>query len=95
MQVNTSGEDNKNGVSPDSVVDTVKHIVDKCPKLKFCGLMTIGDLGNSEAASKQVKVKYLDLDIFAKHFYQFNLRVLIRTLRPSKILEAKCVMPSK
>ena len=91
MQVNTSGEDNKNGVSPDSVVDTVKHIVDKCPKLKFCGLMTIGDLGNSEAASKQVKVKYLD--IFA--IYQFNLRVLIRTLRPYKILEAKCVMPSK
>ena len=91
MQVNTSGEDNKNGVSPDSVVDTVKHIVDKCPKLKFCGLMTIGDLGNSEAASKQVKVKYLD--IFA--IYQFNLRVLIRTLRPFKILEAKCVMPSK
>ena len=91
MQVNTSGEDNKNGVSPDSVVDTVKHIVDKCPKLKFCGLMTIGDLGNSEAASKQVKVKYLD--IFA--IYQFNFRVLIRTLRPFKILEAKCVMPSK
>ena len=91
VQVNTSGEDNKNGVSPDSVVDTVKHIVDKCPKLKFCGLMTIGDLGNSEAASKQVKVKYLD--IFA--IYQFNLRVLIRTLKLFKILEAKFVMPSK
>ena len=94
MQVNTSGEDNKNGVSPGSVVDTVKHIVDNCPKLKFCGLMTIGDLGNSEAASKQVKLKYYRY--FCKaYFYQFNFRVLIRTLRPFKILEAKCVMPSK
>jgi len=53
VQVNTSGEGNKNGIEPANVTETVKHILENCPKLKFCGLMTIGDLGNSMAASAE------------------------------------------
>ena len=52
VQVNTSGEQNKNGLEPDSVLETVQHIRQKCPKLKFSGLMTIGNLGNSLSAVK-------------------------------------------
>jgi len=51
VQVNTSGEESKNGLQPgDEVVQVVKLILDKCPNLKFSGLMTIGDLGNSKAS---------------------------------------------
>ena len=53
--MNTSGEANKNGIEPSDVVETVKHIVTNCSNLKFCGLMTIGDLGNSIAASTEVR----------------------------------------
>ena len=52
VQVNTSGEQNKNGLEPASVLETVQHIRQKCPKLKFSGLMTIGNLGNSLSAAK-------------------------------------------
>ena len=52
VQVNTSGEQNKNGLEPDLVLETVQHIRQKCPKLKFSGLMTIGNLGNSLSAVK-------------------------------------------
>jgi len=51
VQVNTSGESNKNGIEPSDVVETVKFILEKCPHLKFCGLMTIGNLGNSLSAT--------------------------------------------
>jgi len=53
VQVNTSGEANKNGIEPGEVVDTVKFVIEKCPKLNFLGLMTIGNLGNSLAASNE------------------------------------------
>lgn len=53
VQVNTSGEANKNGLEPSEVLETVKFILEKCPNLKFRGLMTIGNLGNSLAASKE------------------------------------------
>ncbi|XP_066964455.1 pyridoxal phosphate homeostasis protein isoform X1 [Macrobrachium rosenbergii] len=42
VQVNTSGEENKSGVNPDSVNDLVSHVLKNCPNLKLAGLMTIG-----------------------------------------------------
>lgn len=42
VQVNTSGEESKNGCTPVESVDLVKHVLEKCPSLKFIGLMTIG-----------------------------------------------------
>merc|ERR1711990_427278 len=51
IQVNTSGEANKNGLEPKEAVAAAEFIEQSCPNLKLTGLMTIGDLGNSEAAS--------------------------------------------
>lgn len=51
IQVNTSGEANKNGLEPDESVECAQFIQKECPNLKFVGLMTIGDIGNSLAAS--------------------------------------------
>ena len=42
VQVNTSGEPQKNGCEPSQTVSLVSHIVDRCPQLQFHGLMTIG-----------------------------------------------------
>ena len=47
IQVNTSGEESKSGVSPGSEVsDLVKQISEKCPFLSIDGLMTIGAPGD-------------------------------------------------
>ena len=52
VQVNTSGEENKNGIEPGKdTLEAVKHITQKCPNLKVTGLMTIGALGHSVASS--------------------------------------------
>ncbi|KAK9881800.1 hypothetical protein WA026_017315 [Henosepilachna vigintioctopunctata] len=45
VQVNTSGEKEKSGVSPDEVIEMVKFVKDDCPSLQFNGLMTIGQYG--------------------------------------------------
>ena len=76
--MNTSGEGNKNGIEPANVTETVQHILENCPKLKFCGLMTIGDLGNSMAASQEVMryfiAKYLyflySIVVYSLHFHR-------------------------
>ena len=45
-----------------------------CPNLKLTGLMTIGDLGNSEAASTTVEAKYL------KIFGSVNISTLLQKI---------------
>lgn len=42
VQVNTSGEEQKNGIEPRDVSQLVKFLSSECPSLKFSGLMTIG-----------------------------------------------------
>jgi pyridoxal phosphate enzyme (YggS family) len=43
VQVNTSGESQKHGLSPGAEVDAlVDVLLSRCPHLHFCGLMTIG-----------------------------------------------------
>ena len=46
VQVNTSGEEEKSGCVPGETPLLVKHIIDKCSHLNFCGLMTIGKSGH-------------------------------------------------
>ena len=47
IQVNTSGEESKSGVSPGSeVTDLVKDISEQCTSLSIDGLMTIGAPGD-------------------------------------------------
>jgi hypothetical protein len=62
--VNTSGEENKSGLPPlgatadvgtSELAQLVLHIVTKCPRLRFEGLMTIGALEQSLSASETKK----------------------------------------
>ncbi|KAK7466067.1 hypothetical protein VKT23_004791 [Stygiomarasmius scandens] len=64
VQVNTSGEDAKSGLSPlsssSSIAESdlaklVKHVIANCPHLQFQGLMTIGSLELSLHASETEK----------------------------------------
>lgn len=45
VQVNTSGEQEKNGVEPSEVVGLTKFVLENCPNLDLDGIMTIGRFG--------------------------------------------------
>ncbi|KAI8394335.1 YggS family pyridoxal phosphate enzyme [Radiomyces spectabilis] len=45
VQVNTSAEEVKGGIAAADCAEVCKHIIDNCPQLKLCGLMTIGMFG--------------------------------------------------
>lgn len=48
IQVNTSGEASKSGVSPgQDATDLCKYVIEECPFLKLTGLMTIGAIARS------------------------------------------------
>lgn len=42
IQVNTSGEEQKNGIQPNEAPDLAEHIARKCNWLELAGIMTIG-----------------------------------------------------
>lgn len=42
IQVNTSGEETKSGVTPEEALSLAKFIITDCPLLRLTGLMTIG-----------------------------------------------------
>lgn len=51
VQVNTSGESEKSGCPPDEALALCRHVRENCPHLRLAGLMTIGALARSDAAS--------------------------------------------
>lgn len=57
VQVNTSGEESKSGVEPESkeLVDLSRFIRDECPNLRLQGLMTIGALARSQATTAETE----------------------------------------
>ena len=57
VQVNTSGEESKSGVEPDSeeLVELSKFIRDECPNLRLQGLMTIGAIARSKATTAETE----------------------------------------
>lgn len=63
VQVNTSHEENKHGVSEEKALEIAKFIVDNCWNLRFKGFMTIGSFTNSlnaeenEDFAKMIKLK--------------------------------------
>lgn len=57
VQVNTSDEETKNGVSVDEAVTLCKHIVDSCELLKLKGIMTIGAKLDSSCFDKLVECR--------------------------------------
>ncbi|KAL8683344.1 MAG: hypothetical protein Q9186_000729 [Xanthomendoza sp. 1 TL-2023] len=52
VQVNTSGEVEKSGVEPHDAVGLCRYIVEKCPRLKLQGLMTIGAIARSRGVAE-------------------------------------------
>jgi pyridoxal phosphate enzyme (YggS family) len=59
LQVNTSGEDAKSGLSPleasskeGELLDLAVHVLTQCPDLKLLGIMTIGSWDASHDTSK-------------------------------------------
>lgn len=69
IQVNTSGEDQKNGIQPNDATNLANHIVNQCQNLELAGLMTIGRLdGQSEPEPNKDFLKlYETRDIVAKN----------------------------
>ncbi|KAI9846808.1 MAG: hypothetical protein M1837_003657 [Sclerophora amabilis] len=47
IQINTSGEDTKSGVSPTDAASLCRHVLEHCPHLHLRGLMTIGAIARS------------------------------------------------
>jgi len=43
VQINTSAEDSKGGISPNECVSVVSAVLKECANIHFCGLMTIGN----------------------------------------------------
>jgi pyridoxal phosphate enzyme (YggS family) len=67
IEVNTTGEESKNGVSPDGFFVLAEKILSECPNLKIDGLMTIGTLaGISESRRSFALLRSLSEDIRAK-----------------------------
>jgi len=59
VQVNTSGEETKSGVSVDESITLCKHIVDNCKRLKLKGIMTIGAPGDDNCLDSLVTCRQL------------------------------------
>lgn len=56
IQINTSGEEQKNGLKTvEEVVKMAKHVLDTCPKLSLKGLMTIGSFESSTSQGEENK----------------------------------------
>ncbi|KAF7508811.1 hypothetical protein GJ744_008688 [Endocarpon pusillum] len=57
VQVNTSGEESKSGVEPNSpaLLELCRHIWDQCRHLKLRGLMTIGAIARSQATTAETE----------------------------------------
>lgn len=49
-QVNTSGEENKGGCTPDSAIELARYMKESCPHIDLTGLMTIGSFGHDPNA---------------------------------------------
>lgn len=47
IQVNTSGEEQKNGIEPEEAPQLAEHIIKDCTHLHLAGIMTIGSIGGS------------------------------------------------
>ena len=54
IQVDTSGEVTKSGVSDTEMLELVNYIKSDCPNLKITGLMTIGAPGDLSCFDKLV-----------------------------------------
>ncbi|CZR56847.1 probable Putative unspecific racemase [Phialocephala subalpina] len=53
IQINTSGEESKSGVTPGpEATELARHVLSSCPNLNLVGLMTIGAIARSQAVKE-------------------------------------------
>ena len=64
VQLDTSGEDTKSGVSESELNELVKFILEECPYLQFSGLMTIGAPGDLSCFDRLVAARKIVCDTF-------------------------------
>ena len=57
IQLKTSDEDTKNGVSEDEAMEITEFVLNDCKRLQFLGYMTIGEAGDMEAFTRTRKAK--------------------------------------
>lgn len=62
VQVNTSGEESKSGVTIDESVELCKYVVENCKRLNLKGVMTIGAPGDDECLESLGKCRDLVAD---------------------------------
>ncbi|OXA43982.1 pyridoxal phosphate homeostasis protein [Folsomia candida] len=72
VQVNTSGESTKSGVPPESCGKLVQYIGERCPKLNFLGLMTIGAYEHDHEPNKDF---IMLSDIRTKICNELNMKI--------------------
>lgn len=53
LEVNTSGEISKNGVTPEGLPGLVEFVLESCPALRPEGLMTLGPLSMEESVTRR------------------------------------------
>jgi hypothetical protein len=61
IQVNTSGEASKSGISPADTLSLCQHIITSCPHLQLSGLMTIGAIARSKATTHENENEDFDI----------------------------------
>jgi pyridoxal phosphate enzyme (YggS family) len=57
IQIDTSGEETKSGVTTEEALEIVQHILAECPALKFAGVMTIGAPGDMTCFDRLVEAR--------------------------------------
>lgn len=57
LQVDTSGEDTKSGITTSEVPALARYILDQCPQLQLAGVMTIGAPGDLTCFDRLVEAK--------------------------------------
>lgn len=62
VQVNTSGEESKSGVSIDESIELCKHVIQNCKRLNLKGIMTIGAPGDVDCLESLGKCRELVAD---------------------------------
>jgi pyridoxal phosphate enzyme (YggS family) len=74
VQVNTSGEESKSGVTPGSeVIELIKQVSDECPFLSIDGLMTIGAPGDYSCFDTLVKCRDEVAEVLGKNPNELEL----------------------
>eukprot|EP01084_Bolivina_argentea_P126195 223479_1 len=77
IQVNTSEEIQKSGISPDKLLSLIEFVITNCPKLKIIGLMTIGKFGDTSPKYFKIlaECKKMVCEKFNKHFNENELEL--------------------